>query len=175
MKFNTNLMKALSVVGAIALLAVLFSFVSKKEKIAYVDLQQVFQNFEGKIELEKRLKQSEWGTQLYIDSLTLKVKQLKKLQNNRDTDNKVGTEIEKLQQQIGSIEEQAHQVHTQKSSEFTNQIWNQINQYVKDFGNEQDYDFILGTEGTGTLMYGKDEKNITKEIIHYINKKYNGQ
>ena len=175
MKINMTLMKILSSLGAIALLIVLFSFVQKDEKIAYVELQKVFQDFEGKIELEKRLQQSEWGAKLYVDSLTLQIKQLTNLDAGAKANKKVEDEIVRLKQQIESIEQQAYQVHTQKSNEFTDQIWAQINQYVRDFGEENDYDFILGSEGTGTLMYGKNEKNLTAEITQYINRKYNGQ
>ena len=175
MKININLVKGLATIGVFALLIVLFSFFTQEEKIAYIELQKVFQSFEGKVELEKRLQQSEWNAQLYVDSLTLQLSQLQTLQSSGKGGQTVLDEIQKVQAQKASIEQQAYEIHTKKSEEFTNQIWSQLNQYVKDFGEENDYDFILGAEGAGSLMYGKTDKNVTEEVISFINKKYHGE
>ena len=53
-------------------------------------------------------------------------------------------------------------------------IWKQINQYISDFGKEKGYDVILGANGQGSLMFGNENINLTKEISDYINTKYEG-
>ena len=58
--------------------------------------------------------------------------------------------------------------------DYEKQIWKQVNQYMKDFGVENNYTYILGAEGSWQLMYAKENNNITKEVVEFINKKYKG-
>ena len=55
------------------------------------------------------------------------------------------------------------------------QILGQMTQYIKDFGNENGYDFIFGEDNTGTILYGKPTADITSEVIEFINQKYQGK
>ena len=61
----------------------------------------------------------------------------------------------------------------QLTADYNNQIVSQINQYVKEFGKENAYDVIIGSNGDGTVMYGKEEMDITDEVLNFINQKYN--
>ena len=53
---------------------------------------------------------------------------------------------------------------------FDETIWKEINAKVTEYGKEKGIDFILGAKGDGTIMYANEAKEITKEIIEYINK-----
>lgn len=164
-----------ALVGVFTCMALLFSFFVKGEKTGYVNLQEVFQQFHGKIELEKRIQQSEWSTQLYLDSMNLHLEVLVGLQEKEKRNKRVGEEIVKVQKQIAHVQQQAYEINTKRSNDYTQQIWNQINQYVSDFGAENSFDYIFGAEGGGSVMYGKKEKDLTTQIVDYINTKYNGQ
>ncbi len=62
-----------------------------------------------------------------------------------------------------------------KTSESLEQIWNQLNSYVQEYGQEHGYDYILGATGDGGIMYASEAKNLNEEVISYINDKYNGK
>ncbi|QQX76513.1 MULTISPECIES: OmpH family outer membrane protein [Aequorivita] len=61
------------------------------------------------------------------------------------------------------------------SNEVSQQVWSRINSYMDNFGKENDYHIILGTQGNGNIMYAKKEIDITEEFIEYANKKYEGE
>ena len=60
---------------------------------------------------------------------------------------------------------------TQKYDE---QVWLRINQYVKEFGEKKGYDYLLGANGTGSLMYSAEKNDVTKELLEYMNSSYKG-
>jgi outer membrane protein len=53
-------------------------------------------------------------------------------------------------------------------------IWGRISTYTKDFAESKGYDIIIGSNGKEQLIYGKKDKDITKPLLDYINKKYEG-
>jgi outer membrane protein len=57
---------------------------------------------------------------------------------------------------------------------YDNKIISQLNSYVKEFGKKNNYTMILGATNDGNVMYADTSLNISKEIIEFINNKYNG-
>ena len=58
--------------------------------------------------------------------------------------------------------------------EFENQIWNQLNTYILEFGKSHDYPLILGSKRDGNILYVNDDNDITSEITLFVNNKYKG-
>jgi outer membrane protein len=54
-------------------------------------------------------------------------------------------------------------------------IWTQLNQYITEYGKTKDYEYILGANGSGSLMYADSTLNITEEVTAFANKKYSGK
>ena len=61
------------------------------------------------------------------------------------------------------------------AKQYTDQIWEQLNQYIKDFGTQHKYKFIFGSRGDGNLMYAEEQDNITSEVLTYVNERYQGK
>ena len=61
------------------------------------------------------------------------------------------------------------------SNEYYTKIMSRINQYVEEFGKEKRYAIIFGANGQGNIMYAEDSKDITKEVLEYVNSRYNGK
>jgi outer membrane protein len=45
-------------------------------------------------------------------------------------------------------------------------------QFIKDYGKEKGYDYIYGTGEAVSILYAKDQYDITKDIIKLLNDKY---
>ncbi len=45
----------------------------------------------------------------------------------------------------------------------------QVKAFVKDYGKENGYTFILGANEAGSVMYGADDKDITEDVIKALN------
>src|SRR5690606_29337088 len=54
-------------------------------------------------------------------------------------------------------------------------IWNRLNPYIVEFGRARGYDFIYGANGTGSLLYADEGKDLTSELIDYVNQRYRGK
>ncbi|MBU0764600.1 MAG: OmpH family outer membrane protein [Bacteroidetes bacterium] len=143
-------------------------------EICYVDITKVFNEFLLKKELEA-LYQKEKDMKINsLDSIRfdLEVLSRKILANNTDKE---------LQKQYNALNEiylarQEEYIRFDKTitEKYDEQIWNQLNQYVKEFGEKKDYDFLLGTHGAGNLMYAKETRDVTDEMIIYVNQRYKG-
>lgn len=145
-----------------------------KPKMGYVVIQDVFNDFELKKELQKKLENVKNYRQKMVDSLRIDLTILsKKIQSN------VATTIEKdlferkkleYNQKLQIFEED----NTVLTKQYDQEILTQLNQYIKDYGNKNNYDLILGNTTDGSLMFGKEKYNVTKEVTTYINEKYKG-
>lgn len=137
-----------------------WSYISKP-KIGYVLNQQLFENFAGKQELEARLSEVKKIHKTELDSLYT-------LSQSDNPSPLVLSKFKEKQQQYADQEKSL-------SARYTRQIWGQINDYVKQYGDEHGYDMIFGATGDGSLMYSRESKDITEVVTKYINQKYEGQ
>lgn len=133
---------------------------SKREKTAFIINQRVFSGFLGTQELEKKLNQLRTANIKSIDSLTVLLQQTSE-----------PSLLQSYEESISLIRMKERQL----SETYTADIWKQINQSVDEYGKQMGYDFILGGAGNGSLMYGNDSRDITADVILFINKKYLGE
>lgn len=146
----------------------LYSFKSAK-KIAYLDTGEVFKNFAMTKKMDEEVKAVEAAKKKMMDSLITQLKQVQsgvlKVSDNELEMMKAGY-LEKRSQlasDLNKVRESAME-----------KIWKQINQYVSEYGKENHYDVILGANGQGSLMYASEGADMTKEILRYVNEKYEG-
>jgi outer membrane protein len=158
---------------SLGLIGILFFLRSKEnKKIGYVTTLKVFEEFALKKELEGDYKKMQIIRQTYLDSIKLNVQTLSVLEGkdlNREE------KIDRLKKAYLLKENQFNQENENLYSQYNEQIWNQLNQYVQDFGKEQGYDYLLGASGQGSIMYAKENEDVTKEVIEYVNNKYRGK
>lgn len=149
----------------------LFSFLSSK-KTAYVNTYQVYEQFKLKKELEKKLKQTELGRQTVLDSIKAKIQFSfsNKLLNEAERN----IQISELKEAYYLKEQQFSKENETQAQQYTSQIWEQLNQYIKEFGNENKYDYIYGATGEGNLMFANEKEDITSVVIEFVNKRYEG-
>jgi outer membrane protein len=126
------------------------------KKHGYVENLKLYDEFKGKKELETKLINIKSSNKLRLDSLRLLV---------------VDDQSELYyRQQLLTVEQEEKELNMN----YNTQIWNQLNSYIQDYGDENGYDFIYGATGSGSIMYARQHLDITKEIIHYANKSYEG-
>ena len=47
-----------------------------------------------------------------------------------------------------------------------------VKKYIKEYGKEKGYDYIYGTGEAVSILYAKDQYDITKDIIKLLDQKY---
>lgn len=144
-------------------------------KIGYVDIHEVFNGFELKKEYEKKINTTKNGRQKIADSLELALKILGRKIESEGGKNKDDINVfEVKRKDYFDKKKMFDEDNERQTKEYDQQIITQLNQYVKDFGKESGYTYILGSDGSGSLMYAKEINNVTKEVIEYINIRYKG-
>ena len=165
--------------GAIIIFAFLWSIfllraLIEQPKTAYIHAARVFAEFNGKMELESKLKNEQNKQQLMLDSLKLDVQVLKtKYTENKSPEPTVKL-IKQKEFQVYELEGKLLQQQEVVSAQYTEEIWQQINQYIIEYGQKNGYDYIFGANGAGSLMYGSKAYDITEDIIKHLNTRYEG-
>jgi Skp family chaperone for outer membrane proteins len=151
----------------------LFSYLTRP-KFAYIECMKVFDGFKLKKELEAELIRISSARQISIDTLKNVITKLQVQSENvktmTDGQSKILAEINMYKGKIRELET----VNSNLADEYDTRIWKQLNQYIQDYADKYGYDIIFGAKGDATIMAAKIKFNKTKEIIEYVNNKYDG-
>lgn len=155
--------------------AVIYNW-SNKSKLAFINTKLVFEEFKLKKELSKKFENETAYTKRFLDSVGFKLQtRAKYLELNKNAkQEEIAVFLDEKETYLARLEMFSKEKN-QLSSKYDEQILKQMNQYILDFGKENDYTYIFGSEGTGNIMYAKESEDISKQIIEYINKKYDGK
>jgi outer membrane protein len=145
-------------------------------RIAYVDPGELYDSFHMRKQLESRLAATEQARKNTLDSL---MSELKVIQDDISHQKKRNEEdvrtLSLLQKSYMMKQEQFKREVESMSDKYNSEVYAQINEYVKDYGSNKGYKYILGANGQGSLMYAVEGDNITKDMIQYINERYDGK
>ncbi|NQY09760.1 MAG: OmpH family outer membrane protein [Flavobacteriales bacterium] len=85
-----------------------------------------------------------------------------------------GSKMQAMQNNFVQYSEAIDKKAKEEDDKITEGVLNQINSFVEDYGDRNNYDVILGTSAAGSLMYGKEGIDITNEILDELNMNYQG-
>lgn len=149
------------VAGGLLLLLIQF-LLSDGDTTRYVSMTQVFQECHIREKYEKELKTIEEQSNARLATMENEIRTLKA--GGADAA-KIGT----MEQELLSMRDALTEEYQQKSATFERVVWEKINEKINDYGKEKGYDYIFGAKGDGSIMYASEAKDITKEVIAYIN------
>lgn len=156
-------------------IAVLLGFISvgwhiylheHRTRVAYVSVPEVFNGFDMKVEVEKKYQNVSEQRKLILDSL--------KFDFNQRLDSESPDVLEPLRREILYKERQYEESNAALIEQSNQEILTQLNVYMKEFGEKNDYDLILGAQGNGSLIYATEPHNVTKEMLDFVNARYQG-
>ena len=171
---KSNLIKlsiCLLVITVIGLSVLLFKKNnSTSSKQAFVISNILFQSFDGTKSLKNKVQVKETYYRSILDSLKLEISLM---QENPNPQMKVRQL--NLEKSYKTYYDQMMQYNNEYISSEERKIWTQLNQYVNEYGKSNDYKYIYGANGNGSIMYADSTLDITQQIIEFSNKKYSGQ
>jgi outer membrane protein len=157
----------------------IFLFIGKsmqKGKTAWIDINKVYNEFVYKKELEKKLTQTQQARKALIDSLEFELQMLsREIQTENGKDKNKISVFEFKRENYLNKKNEAEQDNAVLQKTYNTQILNQLNQYLKDYGKKENLRYILGSDGSGALMFATEEDEITEAAILYINERYKGK
>lgn len=131
-----------------------------KDKVVFVDSLKLFEEFEMKLEYDKILERELKQESLLVDSINVLIT------NSADS-----VEIYKYRKDYYIAEQLFNSKFEKLSGEYTNLVMEKLNLYIKDYALENQCDFVL-SGGNGSILYVNEGKNITEELIKYVNNKF---
>lgn len=168
-----NILVTCSLIFSIA--ALTYSVINeRKYELAYIEAGRIYSEFQMSKELNKQFETVISARKQIIDSLMEQVRikgneiRYQKKQKEEDL-----VMVKRLEEECYYKAEQFEKQNREAMTELNTKIWNQINQYVSDFGIQKKYSFVFGATGQGNLMFANKELDLTDEVLEYINNKYN--
>ncbi|MFB3389838.1 OmpH family outer membrane protein [Flavobacterium sp. LAR06] len=83
-------------------------------------------------------------------------------------------EKEMIMKQLEQGKEEFEMFNKTFASNESSKIWSRIHSYTKEFSKENNYQFIISTDNRETVLFADQNSDVTKELLIYINKKYEG-
>lgn len=136
------------------------------KKIAYVKPNKLMQGYHGAIAQHEvfQVKAKVW--QQRVDSLSSELQAL----NNAPAATRTSKE-----QQLLRYRDAVQQQAQQENQRVTQAVLDEINAYIKKYGKEKGYTFILGATETGNIVYAAEGTDISDDVLKGLNTQYDRQ
>lgn len=164
--------------AAFLLCAVQF-FKGDNQKIAYVFVDEVIAEYHAMQDVNDKLQLNESLETEKLDEFyrTIQDKISWLRQNSQKIKDSEALskqhEIVDMEKAHNRMQQRAFQKLDSLRASWTGPIYEQVNEYIKNYSLENGYDYVLGNLGNGNVMYGNPTHNITLEVIDAINVAYN--
>ena len=163
-KFNKlTLINSLLLIITICTSLFIYFQYKNQQDLVYIDNIKLFNAFKMTKEIKsiEEAKINKEGKQ--IDSLYVKLQSI--------TDKK---EASNLQQQITYRSKAFQELQDNYTQNLSQNVWNRLNVYIKEYAEMNNLKIILGTSGNGNIMYAQEGIDITSQILEFSNQKYEG-
>lgn len=142
--------------------------------MAYVNTPKLFKEFLLTKKLEMQLTEITSRRKSSLDSMIISLgvlnEQVKKAKENVELTSRLQSGKAYYMQQNEFFSQDNERI----KAEYDKQIWNQLNQYIKDYGIKHHFDMIIGADGSGSLMYADSRLDITDQVVEYSNNRFTG-
>jgi len=159
--------------SAIAIL--FFASCQQTEKIGYVDNSKLMSDYQEKIDVEEKLKVKIADFQKRTDSLRQAFRfdvneaEIKAKRMSQANIQKLSQELQQREQMLSQRVQFEQQQIAQESQAENDSLIKKIKGFVKDYGSKNGYSYILGSNEAGSVMYGKEENDLTQAILDLLN------
>jgi len=147
-------------------------------KIAFIDVEVLMKDYEATKSLEVKLKAKQEMMAKQLDSMQapfqMRVQAYYKESQKMSADKRAETEslLQQEQQYLQAKQQEASQVLQKENQENSEAITKRVDSFVANYAKAKGYQFILGTSGKGTVMYGDEKVDVTKDILEILNQDF---
>jgi outer membrane protein len=149
-----------------------------KERIVYVDSLRLVANYDGAKSAKKTFqkKVSVWKSN--VDSLTKELnahieRYEKEKKSLSKKDLQVSEElIQTRQTQLENYQQVISEGAQKEDREITTAVLKEVNDFLKRYGKQKGYQFILSANTVGNIVYADPSNDKTDEVIEKLNEEY---
>lgn len=135
----------------------------EQQATQYIDSNKLAINYHGTTAKHKAFLNQAKTWQANLDSLTTEMAALPPAQ------------AKAKEQQFLQYRQAIQQKAQAEEARVNQEILTEINAYIKQYGKEKGYDFILGATENGNIVYAAEGKDITDDVLAGLNKQYDAQ
>ncbi|TVZ52651.1 OmpH family outer membrane protein [Dokdonia sp. Hel_I_53] len=170
-------MKKLFVIAATALL----SLSCTQQKTGYVDTEELLTEY-------NELKETKDMFSAKGDAINAELEpKIQAYQIKEDLFRKNGPSMarKEAEKQYAALNAEAQQLQQERQMKIgqlqtesqgaIDSLIKKVKDKVKSYGQAKGYDFIYGSNDAGSVLYGKDELNLTEEILAELNSEYDSE
>lgn len=155
-------------------------FVScNQEKTAYVDTTKLVQEYREMKDVEEEFNTRSEQVRGELDSVA-RAFQSEVQEYQEEMESMSQAQRQEREQQLMQKQQQLQQQQQAVGEELRNEsdavidsIVDKVKVYVEEYGEENGYTYIFGSNETSNIMYAKDGLDLTDEILEELNAKYN--
>ncbi len=151
---------------------------NNEQKTAYVDTTRLIQEYSEMQEVEAEFTSKSDRVKSELDSVArgfqMEVQEYQTNMNSMTTAQRQETE-ERLMRKQQSIQQQQQMMGNQlrqESDVVIDSIVEKVKGYVREYGKENGYTYIFGSNESANIMYAKDGLDITEEVLENLNANY---
>ncbi|MCD6407014.1 OmpH family outer membrane protein [Candidatus Aerophobetes bacterium] len=145
------------------------------KRTAYVDLEKVFQQYEKKKDLEKKLQEETSAAREKLEEARGELEKLKKEYEAQQfllTDEAKKERQQEITDKVKEIENLRQQVSSQikeKQDQYTHELLQDIVNKIKEIAEKEGLIYVFDK---AALVYGAPTQDITEKVIAELNKEY---
>lgn len=139
---------------------------TSQQLICYVNPNKLLQGYHGAITQHEAFVNKAKTWQQRVDSLSTELQALSKA----PAATRIGRE-----QQLLRYRDAVQQQAQEENQRLTKAVLTEINTYLKQYGKEKGYTFILGATESGNIVYAAEGTDISEEVLKGLNAQYDSQ
>ncbi|AXT18310.1 OmpH family outer membrane protein [Flavobacteriaceae bacterium AU392] len=164
-KFNKlTLINSLLLIITICISLFIYFQYKNQQDLVYIDNIKLFNAFN----MTKEIRSIEEA------KINVAGKQIDSLYNRLQTLTDKDSSFKSLQQEITYKSKAFQELRDNYTQNLSQDVWNRLNIYIKEYAEKNNLEIILGTSGDGNVMYAQEGINITNNILEFSNQKYEG-
>jgi len=132
----------------------------KRQQAVFVDIGKLVASYQFKKDLESTSTRELYRLRNISDSL----KVIQKIASP--------TERLRIDTTLSRLSYAFDQYYRQSNDQISKKVWERLNPVIEAYGKENEMTLIIGANGAGTVLYGSAANDVTEDLIHYVNAKY---
>ena len=163
---------------AIVFLTIISLTACQQQKIGFVDNSVLINEYQERKDVEARLNTKIEAFKTRTNNLRsafeleIKEAELKARTMSQSAIQTLSQELQQKEQILSQRVQFEQQQIAQESQTLNDSIINRVKAFVQDYGKSNNYNFILGSNEAGSVLYGEEASDLTQEILKALNENY---
>lgn len=145
--------------------------------VAYYLQDSIVENFDYYKTNTEKLRAEEEAINIRLNELQVEVSKLAQMYETKMAQGKLApngqkfyqNKIGEIQKEMQSIQESEGAVLNEKNLDFTKELIEKMEQYAKEYSEENGYSILFARQTGGQILYMDETKDVTMEFIGYMN------